>query len=680
MGTFNRLLAALVVAAGTALPALAQPGALPPAVRAAADAISAEQLAWDLAVLASDENRGRNTPSPGFDAAADYIAARLQRAGLKPAGDAGTFRQHYELRESRVDTDAATIEIEGRRFAFGREFAMRSLAGPVSGVLPVVYVGHGWVIADRTIDPYAGVDVRGKLVLAHGPRALPRGVDVPQIGRVSVGAQTPLAAAAARGAAGVIFITQASELVRWDAVKSANTVRRELEPPVASAYEAAPITSVLLTPPVTTALLDGEILTATAAMRLGDQADYPASFQLKKTIRLHLPVAASTVYRPYNVVAVLEGSDPERKAEVVTVFAHLDGAVGSSVVEGDAIYNSADDNASGSAAMLSIAEQMAAAPKPKRTIVFVWDSGEEQGLWGTRWFVHSPPFPLTQVVAHFNVDMIGASRRPGSADSASPGVTERHEVFLIGPQVAQSSSLGPARSRERRAPEAAIQPAVRSTRERVFLSADRCRAVSRARHSHHRIHHRHPRPLSPACRRSARARSDAGAGRDADGVHQPVDDGRRGRAAAHRSAGAEYRAEAEMTPRVVAGLVMLLALASEGFAQARTYDQLLALFKEWRAFEVPPQRQWRARLLAGNECGAAGRAEEAAGSPSGDRHHRLVDQGARRSARGPRRDERHGLPPARAPAVRARPGVLRVDHQRGERYAVEGRAGHPRCD
>jgi Zn-dependent M28 family amino/carboxypeptidase len=449
MGTLNRLLAALVVAAGATLPAVAQPGApttrtlrrgveagaLPPAVRAAADAISAEQLAWDLAVLASDDNRGRNTPSPGFDAAADYIAARLQRAGLKPAGDQGTFRQHYELRESRVDTDGATIEIDGRRFAFGREFAMRSLAGPVSGVLPVVYVGHGWVIADRKIDPYEGVDVRGKLVLAHGPRALPKGVEVQQIGRVSVGGQPPLMAAAARGAAGVIFITQASELVRWDAIKSANTVRRELEPPVPSAYEAASITSVLLTPPVTIALLEGEALTGSAAMRLGDQADYPASFQLKKTIRLHVPMAASTVYRPYNVVAMLEGGDPQRKAEAVTVFSHLDGAVGSRAVEGDAIYNSADDNASGSAAMLSIAEHMAAAPKPRRTIVFVWDSGEEQGLWGTRWFVHSPPVPLTQVVAHFNVDMIGASRRPGSADSASAGVTERNEVFLIGPQV-----------------------------------------------------------------------------------------------------------------------------------------------------------------------------------------------------------------------------------------------------
>ena len=135
-------------------------------------------------------------------------------------------------------------------------------------------------------------------------------------------------------------------------------------------------------------------------------------------------------------MAQLEGADPRLKAEAVTIAAHLDGAVGTRPVDGDAIYNSADDNASGSAALLSIAEHMAKAPRPKRSIVFLWDSGEEQGLWGTRWFVHHPPVPLAGlIVAHINVDMIGASRRPGSADEASKTVTERNEVFLIGPRV-----------------------------------------------------------------------------------------------------------------------------------------------------------------------------------------------------------------------------------------------------
>lgn len=409
--------------------------ALPAAVRATADDISGEQLAWDVAMLASDQWQGRNTPSPGFDAAADYITARLQRAGLTPAGDAGGFRQYYDLHETRVDTDAASIDIGGRRFTFGHDFALRSFAQPLTGALPVVYVGHGWVVPGKGIDPYAGLDVKGKLVLAHGPRAIPKGVEIQQVGRTAVNAETPFVAASSRGAAGILFITQASELVRWDELRGANTVRREMEPAVPSAYLATPITSALLAPHVTEALLDGEAIDGRTAIRAGDEAVYPASFALKKTVTVRVTPGARTMLRPFNVVAKLEGSDPTLKAEAVTIAAHLDGAVGTREVAGDRVYNSADDNASGSAALLSIAEQLARGPRPKRTVIFLWDSGEEQGLWGTRWFVHQPPVPLASVVAHVNVDMIGASRRAGGSDAQSADVTERGEVFLLGTRV-----------------------------------------------------------------------------------------------------------------------------------------------------------------------------------------------------------------------------------------------------
>jgi Zn-dependent M28 family amino/carboxypeptidase len=103
-------------------------------------------------------------------------------------------------------------------------------------------------------------------------------------------------------------------------------------------------------------------------------------------------------------------------------------------VDGDAIYNSADDNATGSAATLSIAERMIGV-RPKRSLIFIWDSGEERGLWGTRRFVHAPPVPLDRIVAHFNIDMIGANRAPGSTDESSPDVTGPNEVYLIGPGV-----------------------------------------------------------------------------------------------------------------------------------------------------------------------------------------------------------------------------------------------------
>jgi hypothetical protein len=410
--------------------------ALPAHVRAAADGIVAEQLARDLAFLASDDLQGRATPSPGFDKAADYIINRLKAAGVAPAGDNGSYRQTYEMHESRVEAAAASLTIDGVRFALDEDFVLRSFAGePLTGTWPMVYVGHGWVIPDSGLDPYADVDVRGKVVLTHGPRAMPKDVTIQQFGRVTVGASNVTAEAARRGAVAVVMIPQTSgQPGWWQQLRGQNLVRRELHPWVSSAYAAPQVTTALLSRTATDRLMKGERYTADEIIARGDSQDYPASFELSHTITVNIP-ATRVVHRPYNIVARIEGRDPTLRNEYVTVMAHLDGAVGTSTISGDSIYNSADDNASGSAAMLSIVEQMMKVEKPKRSMVFVWDSGEEVGLWGTRHFVANPPVPLSSVVAHFNIDMIGATRAPGTADENSPDVTGPNEVFLIGPGV-----------------------------------------------------------------------------------------------------------------------------------------------------------------------------------------------------------------------------------------------------
>ena len=125
---------------------------------------------------------------------------------------------------------------------------------------------------------------------------------------------------------------------------------------------------MLLSRSATEALLAGERVDGPTLIGLGDSADYPASFQLTKQVVVHVP--ASTIdHRPYNVVALLEGSDPVLRNEYITIESHLDGAVGTRTVDGDGIYNSADDNASGSAANLAIAEHLITAPRPKRSII-----------------------------------------------------------------------------------------------------------------------------------------------------------------------------------------------------------------------------------------------------------------------------------------------------------------------
>jgi Zn-dependent M28 family amino/carboxypeptidase len=417
----------------------AQQRLLPDAVRAAADRITAEQLERDLAFLASDELLGRNTPSPGFDKAAAYIVQRLEKAGVRPLGDNGSFYQRYEMHESTVDTTAASLEIDGKRFAFGTDFVVRSFAGPLSGSMAVVCVGHGWVIPSKGIDPYAGMDVKGKLVLAHGPRAVPKGVEIQQIGRVSVGSSNVVAEAARRGAAGVLLIPQGVSEDDWTAMRSQGLSRKELVPPVPSAYAAAASTSLLLSRDAAETLLTGERIAGDELMKRGAASDYPASFELARQVTVMLP-ANTTIHRPYNVVALIEGSDPVLKHEYITIESHLDGAVGSREVDDDRIYNSADDNASGSAANLAIAEQMMQAPRPKRSLIFIWDSGEEQGLWGTRHFVGNPPVPLDRIVAHINIDMIGATKAPGSPDADEDRVAGPNEVMVIGPGALSSAT------------------------------------------------------------------------------------------------------------------------------------------------------------------------------------------------------------------------------------------------
>jgi hypothetical protein len=287
------------------------------------------------------------------------------------------------------------------------------------------------------------VDVKGKIVLAHGPRALPKGIEIRQIGRINLGANNAVVEAERRGAAGVIFVPLTAALSGWTRMRGENTVRRELEPAVPSAYAASPLTSVLLSRLATEALFAGERVKGADLIALGDRGDYPPSFQLARPVTLHVPAASTTDHRPYNVVALIEGAHPVLKDEYITIESHLDGAVGSTAVDGDNVYNSADDNASGSAANLAIAEHLMMAPRPKRSLIFIWDSGEEQGLWGTRYFVGRPRVPLDKIVAHFNIDMIGANRAPGSPDADEKRTTGPNEVYLIGPGVlsAQTDAL-----------------------------------------------------------------------------------------------------------------------------------------------------------------------------------------------------------------------------------------------
>ncbi len=435
-GLAHRLLALVVLATAAGAPGRAQ-APIPAPVRAAAEAITAAQLERDVHVIAADAQRGRATPSPGFDSAAAYITRRLAQLGLRPLGDSGTYRQHYSVREAVLDTTRTTLTLGNQSLRYGAEFLVRLFTDSGTVTAPLVYVGHGIRAPAKGIDPYAGVDVRGAIVLVHGPVALPKGETAQSLGRVRTDWQTPPDAAQSQGAIGVLYVMPGDAQARWDRVRAsaAGLTARELDPPVPSAYRRPTLLALEIHAGALDALLQGERVGTAELLAAAATQDYAPSFALRRQASVHIAFASAATLRPYNVVALLAGADPRLRREAVVLLSHLDGAVGTAAVRGDSIYNSADDNASGSTAVLGIAAALARAPRPKRSVVFLWDSGEEVGLWGSRHFVTNPPVPLADMVTLINMDMIGRARTPGAANDDETDVTGPGEVYVTGPGV-----------------------------------------------------------------------------------------------------------------------------------------------------------------------------------------------------------------------------------------------------
>ncbi|HWP81333.1 MAG TPA: M28 family peptidase [Bacteroidota bacterium] len=420
------LLCCFIVAGG-----IAQSTDIPDHLRTRAESITAARLAHDVEFLSSDLFRGRATPSPGLDSAAAVVVSRLKQAGVKPMGDKGGYLQYYTVHEHIADTASAFLEVGGKRFRFGEVFVINRFV-PVNASAEVVYVGHGYFAPAFGVDAYKGVDVKGKFLLVHGPGIVPAGL---RTGRLTGEVSPPIWEAARRGALGILYAGSPHMLEGWDRLRRSNLRRRELDPSVPSAYAAPASPAVVLHPQALQAVIEGESAKSFDLFPEAEERTYPASFVLKSKVTLHLPAASHQVHRPANVVAMIEGSDSKLRQEYITIAAHLDGAVGTEAVNGDSIYNAADDNATGTAALIAMAEAFQQGPRPRRSVIFLWDSGEEVGLWGTRWFVHNPPVPLDRIVAHFNIDMIGGTRVPGTNVKGEEGLTGPHEVYLVGPRV-----------------------------------------------------------------------------------------------------------------------------------------------------------------------------------------------------------------------------------------------------
>jgi peptidase M28-like protein/PDZ domain-containing protein len=365
--------------------------------------------------LASDDLAGRGNGTPGLERAAEYIAEQFRNAGLAP-GLGSSWFQPFRIVTGLEVGDGNRLAIETERgetaFELGRTYVPLSVSADVAATagaaatLPLVFAGYGITAAALHYDDYDGVDVRGKaiLILTHEPQENDDkspfdGRDFTQHASLMQKAMT----ARERGARLVLLVTDPSHDA--DSGKYAGWLRD----PQADDYGIA----VLRVERDRLERVLGPSLDLEATARAIDGDLKPRSRGLPGISVETLERFAKVRREVRNVIGVLPGADAARAKEAVVIGAHYDhlGLGGRHSMAPDAtgeVHNGADDNASGTAALIEMARTITAAQvQPPRTLVFIAFAAEELGLLGSAWYVDHPVVPLEQTTAMVNLDMIG---------------------------------------------------------------------------------------------------------------------------------------------------------------------------------------------------------------------------------------------------------------------------------
>jgi Zn-dependent M28 family amino/carboxypeptidase len=414
------------------------------ATQRGADVIAAAQLKDYLSFIASDELEGRDTPSRGLDTAAKFLAMNLSRWGFKPAGDDNTFLQRIALRRDRVDADQTRVEFNGRPIRLGEDYIPSSNPGNATGQL--IFAGNGWLIKTKNIDAYKDIDAKGKIAMIFGsPNTLPRGLSRADLaGRSGEDFMSATDYAARQGVAGIVYVPDFQFLSNWSRNRQRILERGSTVVEKFQSQAPARIPSITISPELATSLLAGEKQGATTLFeKMYGGGEVPPSFTMNadKKLSLNIVVKNESV-GTQNVVGIWEGSDPVLKNEYVALGAHYDHVGIGPQQRNDSIYNGADDDGSGTTALLAMAEALAhASVRPKRSVLFVWHAGEEKGLWGSRYFTEYPTVPLDRIVTQLNIDMIGRSKRAGDTNPRNRDLTGPNDIYVIGSKM-MSTELG----------------------------------------------------------------------------------------------------------------------------------------------------------------------------------------------------------------------------------------------
>jgi hypothetical protein len=379
----------------------------------AAATITAEDMGTRIAVIADDSMAGRDTPSPGLDATAKWIAEQYAGFGLDPAGEDGSFFQRYPFPLRALDTAGvhfgSVADGENVMLVYGEDYyaaPARPFEDRAMGHGSLVWVGRS---ADGAWPPVEAA--RGHVMVVSLPGTYDRDWRI-------ASSQAQRAAQEAGARALMVVLGDDFPDIAFDRLAElAGTPARSLiDPNEIPVFYVRPAAAAAL-------LARGGVELAALSAEPGASLTVPG-------VDTHFAAEAVIVEDATapNVVAVLRGRDPALADTYVVFSAHMDHVgTGTANAAGDSIYNGADDDASGTSALVEMAQAFSLLEEPpRRSLVFLNVSGEEKGLLGSRWFSEHPTLPIERVVANVNMDMI-ARNAPDS-------------IVVIGQEY---SSLGP---------------------------------------------------------------------------------------------------------------------------------------------------------------------------------------------------------------------------------------------
>ena len=320
--------------------------------------------------LADDRLEGREVGTAGAQCAGNYIAAQFSALELEPAGSEGSYFQTFSIRKGAELGPQNLLVISGRTYGVETDWVPAGYSASANIDQEIVYGGH---LLDNPEDPgneFANLDISGKIVVVEwGDPDAPHGISVRGDPHYKA------TVAARRNASGILLLAPEG----MGRPSLGDETRATLSIPVV-------IVNGALAETVREALVGG------------------ANAQLRTDVR-------ATTADAHNVVALLPGSNPARMRETVIIGAHYDhlghGGEGSLAPESTEVHNGADDNASGTAAIIEAARTLAAGPPLDRSVLFIAFTGEEKGLWGSAHFVREPTVELERAVAMLNLDMVG---------------------------------------------------------------------------------------------------------------------------------------------------------------------------------------------------------------------------------------------------------------------------------